>query len=122
MKIAWASMLLVAVLTAPAHANGWVALLKNTPAERFDDEDIVMFIAAAKTALDAQGEPQPVTWANPATGSGGSFTELGRSVAKDGSPCKRMRVAIYAKQRSEKAATRSACKGADGRWRFATPS
>jgi surface antigen len=122
MRLAFAAMLLAATLATPVYANGWIALLKNTPAERFDDEDIGMFVAAAKTALDAEGEPKPVAWSNPATGSGGSFTELDKSVAKDGSPCKRLRITTYAKGRSEKAATWSACKGSDGRWRFGKPS
>jgi len=108
-------------LALPASATGWIAMMKNSPAERFDDEDIGMFVAAAKTALAAEGEVKPVAWSNPATGSGGSFTELGRSLAKDGSPCKRMRVATYAKGRAEKAATWNACKGTDGRWRIAPP-
>ena len=122
MRPALATTLLAVTLATPVHANGWIALLKNTPAERFDDEDIGMFVAAAKTALDAGGEPQPVAWSNPATGSGGSFTELAKSVAKDGSPCKRLRVATYSKQRKEQAATWMACKGTDGRWRFGKPS
>jgi hypothetical protein len=114
-------VLLAALLAMPVHASGWIALLKNTPAERFNDEDIGMFMTAANDALNADGDPKPVAWANPATGSGGSFTELSRSVAKDGTPCKRVRVATYAKGRSEKAATWKACKGADGRWRFGAP-
>ena len=37
-----------------------------------------MFVDAARAALEAEGEPKPTSWSNPATGSGGTFTEVKR--------------------------------------------
>lgn len=101
-----------------AATAGWVGLLKNTPAEQFQDEDIRMFLDSAKQVLEAPGPAQTVSWANPGTGAGGRFKVLSESVAKDGAPCKRVRVGVYATKAPEKSATYTACKGPDGRWKL----
>ena len=123
-KIAFASIVVAAALApaAQVHGAGWVQVLKDTPAEHFDDEDIKMFVDAAKAALEAEGEPKPTSWSNPATGSGGTFTEVKKTTAKDGSPCKRVRFSVYARKRSEKFATWTACKDGSGRWRVVSAS
>ena len=61
--------LLALVLAQPAQATGWVVVLKNTPAEDFNDEDIQQFLSAAVKLLNAPGEgPAPdVAWQNAAT-------------------------------------------------------
>ena len=112
--------LLGALLSASSSllASGWVTVLKNSPAEYFDDEDLRMFLAAAGTALNAEGSPKQVTWTNPATGSGGSFLELSRSTGAAGTPCKRLRVSTYAKKHAVKSGTYTLCKSTQGRWQF----
>src|SRR5262249_40550293 len=39
-------------LCAPAAAQNWIGLMKNTPAERFNEEDIQLFLNAAKKTLN----------------------------------------------------------------------
>jgi hypothetical protein len=99
-----------------AQAAGWVAVLKNTPAEVFDDEDLQMFLAAAGKVLNAESPAEPLSWSNPATGAAGRFKELGHSQSKDGQPCKRMQFWVSAKARSETSAIWTACKTTQGRW------
>ena len=36
------------VVANPAAAQSWTGLLKNTPAERFDDEDMRIFVAKSR--------------------------------------------------------------------------
>jgi surface antigen len=116
-------LLVVATPWAVAGSGGWVAILKNTPAEQFDDEDLKMFLAAAGNALNAEATPpQPVVWSNPDTGSGGRFLELRRSTLSGGAPCKRMKVSTYAKNRSEQSVTYTLCKNAAGKWQLSSGS
>ncbi len=107
---------LLAFTAAPSHAAGWVAVLKNTPAETYDAEDLRLLLDAALVALKADGEPQPVAWRNAATGASGRFLELGRSVDKQGQACKRLRVWIDAPRRNEMSMVLTACQAATGRW------
>jgi surface antigen len=102
----------------PVAAAGWVVLLKDTPAEDFDDDDLHQFLSAAKRTLDAEGPAEEVQWSNPATGAGGRFKELSRSTDASGRPCKRLRFGIYSKKQSEKFTTWTACRTEDGRWRL----
>lgn len=102
----------------PAAAAGWVAALKNTPAEAFDDEDLRLFLASAGQVLNAEGPAEELKWDNPATGAAGRFKELGRSRTKDGQPCKRVQFWVSAKRRAEKGAIWTACKSPEGRWQL----
>lgn len=117
---AWSALVLgvwISVgLTTPAHAAGWIAALKNTPAENFDDEDLRMFLDAANKTLSAEGSTEEIRWSNPATGAAGRFKELRRSETKDGRSCKRVQVWVSSKKRSEKSSVWNACKSAEGRW------
>jgi surface antigen len=110
--------LLIALACSAAWSAGWVAVLKNSPAEDFDDEDIQLFLANAKTALDAPGT-QPVAWVNPRTGSGGTFEVIGQPKAQSGAECKRVRMTLRSKKQQGNPSTLTACKDADGRWRLA---
>ena len=106
-------------LAAPAQATGWVVVLKNTPAEDFNDEDIKQFLMAAVKLLNAPGEgpAADVAWNNPESGSGGHFKELSRSLDAAGHACRRLRLGVYSKQKSESIATWTVCRGDDGRWK-----
>lgn len=98
-----------------ASAQNWIGLLKNTPAERFDEEDLRIFMDTAQKALDSAQENQPLTWENPQTKHGGEITLL-RSFESKGRPCKELRVRNQADGR--KGDTRlSLCK-VEGKWRM----
>lgn len=99
-------------------AAGWVAILKDTPADKFQDEDLQMFLDTARQVLEAEDNSQPVDWANPDTGAGGSFKVLGRSKSAEGLDCKRVRFTVYATKRSPKSSTWTACRTAEGKWRL----
>jgi len=102
-----------------AGAQNWVGLLKNTPAEFFDDEDLRMFLDTAKKALDEAPDNQPVTWENPRTSSRGEITVL-RSFEAKGRACKEVRVRNEARgRRSDNRPT--LCK-VDDRWRLVSSS
>ena len=103
-------------LFAPgAAAQNWVSLLKNTPAERFDDEDLRLFLDAARRTLNEAPDNQPVTWENPKTRSRGEITVV-RSFESKGRPCKEVRVRNEAGGR--KADNRPVVCKVDERWRF----
>ena len=40
----WVVAILIAAMAGPAAAQNWVRILKNTPAERFDEEDLSHFL------------------------------------------------------------------------------
>jgi surface antigen len=112
--------ILVAACTAAA-AVGWVSLLSKTAAEKFQEEDLRMFLEAARDALNAEGPPKPVEWSNPKNGTGGSFLVLADSV-RNGMACKRLRFSTYAPgyPNPPKATTTwTACKNAEGKWKLA---
>jgi hypothetical protein len=110
--------LLITMSCTAAWSAGWVAVLKNSPAEDFDDEDIQLFLANAKTALDATGT-EPVAWVNPRTGSGGTLTVTGQPKAKSGAECKRVRMQLYSKKQQGYASTLTACRDEQSHWRLA---
>jgi surface antigen len=111
---------LVAACTTAA-AAGWVMLLKDTPAQKFQEEDLRMFLEAARDALNAEGPPKPVQWSNPKNGTGGSFLVIGEST-REGMPCRRLRFSTYAPgypNPPKSSTTWTACKNAEGRWKLA---
>lgn len=111
--------LLVACVPAGA-VVGWIGLLSKTPAEKFQDEDLKMFLEAARDALNAEGT-KPVEWSNPKNGTGGSVVVIGDSV-RNGLNCRRIRFANYAPgypNPPKTSTTWTACKTADGRWKLA---
>jgi len=104
-----------ALASTVAGAQNWVGLLKNTPAEYFDDEDLRIFLDTARKALDEAPDNQPLTWENPKTRSRGEITVLKRFESK-GRPCKEVRVRNEA--RGRKSDNRSTLCKVDERWRL----
>jgi len=104
-------------LAAPgAAAQNWVTLLKNTPAESFDDEDLRLFLDTARKALDGGApENQPLGWENPKSRNRGEITVL-RSFEWKGRSCKEVRVRNESRGRKSDN-RRSLCK-VDDRWRL----
>jgi hypothetical protein len=105
----------------PALAAGWVKLLSHTAAEKFDDEDLRMFLETARDTLNAAGPPKTVEWSNAKNQTGGTFLVLEDSV-RNGLPCRRVKFATYAPgypNPPKSSTTWTACKVADGRWKLA---
>jgi surface antigen len=100
---------------SPAMALNWVPLLKNSPAERFDDDDLQMFLANARKAVNEMPDNQTVSWENPDTKANGDITVL-RTFEKDGKTCKRVRVRNEAGGRRATSVV-DACK-VGTRWRL----
>jgi surface antigen len=101
-------------LYAPAAAQNWIGLMKNTPAERFNEEDIQLFLNAAKKTLNDTPEGSTVKWENPATGSHGDMTVVKDFTWHD-QPCRHVRVNSVSGDRSGTTNPRL-CK-VDGKWR-----
>ena len=98
-----------------ANAQNWVGMLKNTPAERFDDEDLRIFMDTARKLLREGKENDTVTWQNPDTKAGGELTVL-RVFESKGRPCKDVRVQNHAQGRKGDSKV-SLCQ-VDGKWRM----
>lgn len=101
-------------------AQNWVTLLKNTPAESFDDEDLRLFLDTARKVLDGgTPENQPVSWENPKSRNRGEMTVLRRFESK-GRPCTEVRVRN--ESRSRKSDNRRILCKVDERWRLVSES
>ena len=101
--------------------SGLVRLLSHTAAEKFDDEDLRMFLETARDTLNADGPPKTVEWSNAKNQTGGTFLVVGDSV-RNGLPCRRVKFATYAPgypNPPKHSTTWTACKVADGRWKLA---
>ena len=109
----------LAVLPAVAAAQNWVTLLKNTPAERFDEEDLRLFLDTARKVLAEGQEKQEFSWDNPKTRARGMFTVL-RVFEWKSHPCKEVRV--YNETPGRKGANDRALCQVDGKWRLVTAS
>jgi surface antigen len=111
--------ILLSFVAAPALAQNWVGLLKNTPAEQFDEDDLRIFLDAGRKALNDTPDNQSVTWENPPTRARGEITVL-RSFESKGLPCKEVRVRNEAGGRKGDNKL-SLCKK-DGKWRLLSAS
>ena len=115
------ALLLVALAAGvfPAAAQNWTPLLKDTPAERFDEEDLRLFKEAARKTLESAPPGQVIAWDNPKTRRSGEFKLL-REFKWKGLPCKEVQVRTEGDGRHNEA-VRYACRK-DGRWRLASPT
>lgn len=114
-------LLFVAFLAvAPAaFAQNWVSLLKNGPAERFDEEDLRIFMDTARKALAEGTSGQTLSWENPKTRARGEMTVL-RAYENKGRPCKEVKVHNEAQGRKA-TNTFNMCE-VDGKWRLLSDS
>ena len=112
-------LILAAACASPALAQSWVGLLKNTPVERFDKEDLRIFVATSDKALDETPDGQTLSWENPKTRHHGEITVL-KSYESKGRPCKDLRVRNEADGRKGDNKL-SWCK-VDGKWRLLSAS
>ena len=104
-----------AFASPPAAALNWIPLMKNTAFERFDEDDLEMFIQNGRKALNTAPENQVMSWENPDTKAGGDFTVL-KTWQKDGRTCKQVRVRTHASGRKGNSVV-SACK-IDNKWKL----
>jgi surface antigen len=102
-------------LVSTAASAQFVALLKNSPAELFDDMDLRIFLDTARRVLDDGAENKPVAWKNLDTGHGGEMTVLKR-YESNGRQCQRIRVRNEAQGRKSDM-QHNLCM-VDGRWRL----
>ena len=107
--------ILLAVISPLALAQNWVGLLKNTPAERFDEDDLRIFMDAGRKALNDTPDRESVKWDNPKTRAHGEITVL-RSFEAKGLPCKEVQVRNEAQGRKGDSKL-NLCKK-DGKWRL----
>ena len=112
-------LILAAACANPALAQNWVQLLKNTPAERFDKEDLRIFVATSDKALAETPDGQTLSWENPKTRHHGEITVL-KSYESKGRSCKDLRVRNEADGRKGDNKL-SWCK-VDGKWRLLSAS
>lgn len=120
MRFGLAILVLASAFAAsPAFAINWIPVLKNTPAERFDDEDLRLFLEAGRKALNEAPDNQPVTWQNPKTKAGGELTVVKRFEWK-GQACKQVRVRNHVEGRKNDVML-NACQ-VENRWKFVTQS
>ena len=108
-------LVVLAAASPAAMALNWVPLLKNSPAERFDDEDLHMFLNTARKTVNEAKDNQTVSWENPDTKHHGDFTVL-KSFQKDGRSCKQVQVRTEADGRKATSVV-DACQ-VDGKWRL----
>lgn len=108
------------ILPSPAaYAIRWYDMLEDTPFAKFEEDDLQLFLAASRKALNETPDNQPVRWENPATGNRGELTVL-QTFASKGLPCKRVRVTNEAAGRKS-TNDLQACR-VDGKWKLVTAS
>jgi surface antigen len=105
----------LAAASPAASALNWVPLMKNTPFERFDEDDLQMFLENARKTLNGAPDKQTVTWENPDTKHGGDFTVL-KTWQKDGLTCRQLHVRTQADTRKGNSVV-SACQ-VKGKWKL----
>ena len=115
----WFIALALAAASSAAAAQNWVGMLKNTPAERFDEEDLRLFLDASRKALNEAPDNQPVAWENPKTSARGEITVL-RSFESKGRPCKDLRLRNQAQGR--KGESKPTLCRVEGKWRLLSAS
>jgi surface antigen len=116
MKLLLAMML--ALASAPAMAQ-YASLLRDSAAQRFDDEDLRMFLDNARKALNETPDNQTTSWENPKTRHRGEVTVL-RSFEAMGGRCKEVKVLNQAQGRKE-SNNFNLCQ-VDGKWRLVSAS
>ena len=115
-SIVAASLVLFCVHVA---AQNWVGLLKNTPAENFNEEDLKLFLDASRKALNETPAGETVKWQNPVSGARGELKVLKLFTWQD-HPCRQLRV--YSETIDRKGTnTLNLCQVVD-KWKLVSPS
>jgi len=114
-NIVFTLLVTLASASPPAMALNWVPLLKNTPAERFDEDDLHLFLNTARKAVNETPDNQTVSWENPKTRAHGDITVL-KTYEKDGRTCKQVRIRNEASGRKASSVVNACRVGSD--WRL----
>jgi surface antigen len=108
------------ILVSPAlMAQNWVALLKNGPAERFDEEDLRIFLEASRKVLAESKDNESVKWENPKSRARGELTVL-RTFEWKSNPCKEVKV--YNEAQGRKGTNTFGMCQVEGKWRLLSAS
>jgi surface antigen len=86
-----AALATVCALASPTSSAQFTGLLKNSPAQLFDEADLLLFRDTARKALAEGADNQPLAWENAKNGHRGDMTVLKRFRSK-GRDCTRIRV------------------------------
>jgi surface antigen len=115
--------LLIAIALAfavtPVLAQNWINLLKNTAAERFDEEDLRLFLETSRKALAEGKDSETLAWENPKTRARGEITVVRRFEWKT-HPCREVRV--YNEAQGRKGTNNWGLCQVDGKWRLLSSS
>ena len=106
-------------LCMPAAAQNWIGLLKNTPAENFNEEDLKLFLETSRKALNETPVGGTEKWQNPVSGSGGEVKVVKLFTWQD-NPCRQIRVSNYTVDRKG-SNTLDLCQVV-GKWKLLSPS
>ncbi len=112
-------MALIGFAAMSAYAQTWSPALEDSPLSRFSEEDISLFAAARKEALEQRADGSEVPWQNPDTGASGTVTPT-RTDRTGGRECRMLRVVNQAEGQSEQSEFWF-CKMPDGTWKIASP-
>ena len=116
-RAAWAVAL--AWLAVPVAAQNWIGLLKNTPAERFNEEDLKLFLEASRKALGDAKAGESITWQNPVSGSRGELKVI-KTFTWQELPCRQLRVTSETTDR--KGSNVLNLCNVQGQWKLLSPS
>ena len=110
---------LIALACAPAAAQNWFGLMKDTPAQYFDDDDVRLFLDAGRKALNDTPLGGGVKWENPTSGSRGEV-EVAKEFTWKDHPCRQLR--IYSQSGGRRNTTNPNLCKVDGKWRAVSPT
>ena len=110
--------MILALAGAPAMAQ-YASLLRDSAAQRFDEEDLRIFMDTARKTLAEGAAGQTASWENPKTRARGEMTVL-RTYEYKGLPCKEVKVHNEAQGRKG-TNTFNMCEK-DGKWRLLSGS
>jgi surface antigen len=112
-------LLLVAASTSAA-AQAGIGVLKDTPADNFNEEDMRLFSDAMQRALDTTpADPAGIAWANPKTTAHGRVTNEA-SFTWRSYDCRRLLIENEARGQTSHNQF-NLCR-VEGRWRAVSPS
>jgi len=104
---------------APASAQNWLGLMRNTPAERFNDEDVRLFNESLDKALGDTPVGQSVPWANPKSENRGEI-KVAKAFTWQDHACRELRITNQAGDRKG-GGVLNFCRVED-KWRAVSPS
>jgi surface antigen len=109
-------MLLGAVGTVAAIAQGNLGFLTKMPAGNFDANDWTLLKGAVRDVLNATEQDAARAWRNDSTGHGGNVRVVKSYKDDDGKPCRQVQVDSSAGGRKNSSML-NACRDTDGVWR-----